>query len=199
MERIKLNVLGLSASPANNNAYALIMKEEEGARRLPIIIGAFEAQAIALEMENVIPPRPLTHDLLKNVIEAFGGSLTEVYINELKEGTFYAKLIFEEIDLELDTRPSDGIALAIRLNSPIFIDTDIFEQTSVLPQGEDDAFFDEEQDDYLVKSDGKETKSNKPKTKLEQLQTLLDSAINNEDYEKAAKLRDEINKILTSS
>jgi bifunctional DNase/RNase len=201
MDRIKLNVLGLSASPASNNAYALIMKEEDGNRRLPIIIGAFEAQAIALEMENVIPPRPMTHDLLKNVIEAFGSILSEVYINELRDGTFYAKLIFEDYDLDLDARPSDAIALAIRLNSPIFIDTDIFEQTAVLPQGEEEPYFDDEQDDFaVVKSDkNKDSKTTKPKTKLEQLQVLLDTAINSEDYEKAAKLRDEINKILTSS
>jgi len=153
MDKIQLTVLGLSASPASNNAYALILKEVNGDRRLPIIIGAFEAQAIALEMENVVPPRPMTHDLLKTIIDSFGGFLTEVYINELKEGTFYARLIFEDQGVEIDARPSDAIALAVRCNAPIYVNSEILMETGIVPQvdeqdidEENNMRFDQDQD-----------------------------------------------------
>lgn len=195
MEKVQLTVLGLSASPASNNAYALILKEVDGNRRLPIIIGAFEAQAIALEMEKVIPPRPMTHDLLKSMIDSFGTFLSEVLINELKEGTFYAKLLFEDMGLEIDARPSDAIALAVRCNAPIFINDDILDETGIIPQGE-------EESSEAIKDDAayeQETIPRKPKNRMEQLQILLDKAIKDEDYEKAANLRDEIKKILETS
>jgi len=195
MERIQLSVLGLSASPASNNAYALILKEVEGNRRLPIIIGAFEAQAIALEMEKVIPPRPMTHDLLKSMIDSFGAFLSEVLINELKEGTFYAKLIFEDMGLEIDARPSDAIALAVRCNAPIYVSDDILEETGIAPQSEEEGF-DEARDDSAMEQ---EEQSKKPRTKMDHLQTMLDKAIKNEDYERAANLRDEIKKLLETS
>ena len=195
MEKKQLVVLGLSASPTSNNAYALIMKELNGNRRLPIIIGAFEAQAIALEMEGVIPPRPMTHDLLKNLIESFGSNLSEVYINELREGTFFAKLIFDGEGIDLDARPSDAIALAVRCNSPIYVNGDILDETGILPQGEP------EPEDYDDGSSpyNKQKEKQKPKTKIEHLQVQLDRAIQNEDYEKAAMLRDELKKLLESS
>jgi uncharacterized protein len=196
MEKIELSVLGLSASPASNNAYALILKEVNGNRRLPIIIGAFEAQAIALEMEGVIPPRPMTHDLLKSMIESFGSFLSEVNINELKEGTFFAKLIFEDIGLELDARPSDAIALAVRCNSPIFVNSDILDETGILPQGEEPGI---EGIDPAMTHESGESTPRKPKTKIEQLQNLLEKAIKNEDYERAAEIRDEIKRTLETS
>jgi uncharacterized protein len=196
MDKKQLVVLGLSASPTSNNAYALIMKELEGNRRLPIIIGAFEAQAIALEMEGVIPPRPMTHDLLKNLIDSFGTNLSEVYINELRDGTFFAKLIFDNIGVDIDARPSDAIALAVRCNSPIYVNCDILDETGILPQGEGPE--PEDFDDGNVPYNRQKEKA-KPKTKIEHLQVQLDKAIQNEDYEKAAKLRDEIKKFLESS
>jgi len=195
MEKVQLSVLGLSASPASNNAYALILKEVEGNRRLPIIIGAFEAQAIALEMEKVIPPRPMTHDLLKSMIDSFGAFLTEVLINELKEGTFYAKLLFDDIGLEIDARPSDAIALAVRCNAPIYINDDILDETGIVPQA-DDGYEEGREEDFQ----GKEASTAKtPKTRMEHLQMLLEKAIKNEDYERAASLRDEIKKLLETS
>jgi len=131
MEKIQLTVLGLSASPAGNNAYALILKEIDGRRRLPIVIGTFEAQSIALEMEGYVPPRPMTHDLLKNCLDTAGLQLEEVLINDLKEGTFYSKLVIN--GFEVDARPSDAIAMAVRYDAPIFVDETIMEEASVVP------------------------------------------------------------------
>lgn len=201
MEKIQLVVLGLSASPASNNAYALILKEVNGDRRLPIIIGAFEAQAIALEMEAVLPPRPMTHDLIKNIVEQLGANLTEVYINDLNDGTFFAKLIFDSHGLEIDSRPSDAVALAVRFNAPIFVNSDIINETGLIPQDdelEQEGKDPEEQLPFMKeKSESGQTK--RPMTKIDQIQAQLDKAIKEEDYEKAAKLRDELKRILESS
>jgi bifunctional DNase/RNase len=197
MDKVQLVVLGLSASPASNNAYALILKEVDGKRRLPIIIGAFEAQAIALEMEGVVPPRPMTHDLIKKTFDQFGANLSEVFINDLNDGTFYAKLLFEELGIEIDSRPSDAVAIAVRCNAPIFVASSILEETGMIPQENDPEIGEEESDEMEFLKKQKETKQ--PKTKVEQLQDQLDKAIQAEDYEKAAQLRDEIKRFLESS
>jgi len=197
MEKIQLVVLGLSASPASSNAYALILKEVEGNRRLPIIIGAFEAQAIALEMEGVVPPRPMTHDLIKSIIDAFNITLSEVFINELKDGTFFAKLIFDDSDIEIDARPSDAIALAVRCNTPIYVESQVLNETGIIPQGEEQEM--DEDDDDDLKFLKKEKPQPRPSSRLEQLQQELEKAIQDEDYENAARIRDEIKKILGSS
>lgn len=192
MEKIQLVVLGLSASPASNNAYALILKEVDGDRRLPIIIGAFEAQAIALEMEGVLPPRPMTHDLVKNLMDKLGANLSEVFINDLNDGTFYAKLVFESLGVEIDARPSDAVAVAIRANAPIYVNNTILEDTGIIPQEEIQEEKDEDMD-YL-----KNPTQPKPKNKIEELQMKLDKAVNEENYEKAAEIRDELKRILES-
>ncbi len=197
MEKIHLTVLGLSAAPTSNNAYALILKEVDGNRRLPIMIGAFEAQSIALEMEGVIPPRPMTHDLVKNILDSLNVSLTEVLIYDLVEGTFYAKLIFEDIAVEIDARPSDAIAIAVRFNIPIYVHSDIMEETAVNTQGEDSPPYQEDDNLKMIKKQGEQGK--KPKNKLEQLNLDLEKAISDENYEKAASIRDEINKYLGQS
>lgn len=201
MEKVQLIVLGLSASPAASNAYALILKEVEGERRLPIIIGAFEAQAIALEMEGVMPPRPMTHDLIKNLIEQFGANLSEVMINDLVDGTFYAKLIFDDLGIEIDSRPSDAIAIAVRCNAPIYVNPTILDETAIMPsaddlkdsEGEYEAIDDE--DEFMKASKEENVIQKQPETKAEQLQAMLEKAIKDEDYEKAAQIRDEINKL----
>ena len=132
MERVLVDILGLSTNPASGGAYALILREVEGARRLPIIIGQAEAQSIALEMEGIKPPRPLTHDLMKNIISAFGSELTEVTIDDLRDGTFYAKL---SIDNQLiDSRPSDAIALAVRYGAQIFVSSGVMDEASFVPR-----------------------------------------------------------------
>lgn len=201
MEKVQLVVLGLSASPAASNAYALILKEVDGERRLPIIIGAFEAQAIALEMEGVTPPRPMTHDLIKNLFDQLGATLTEVSISDLVDGTFYAKLIFDDLGIEIDARPSDAIAIAVRCGCPVFVNSDILDETAILPQGDESRIDPEEEEDDEISmiKNPKPKPATQPKTRIEVLQQQLDKAISDEDYEKAARLRDELKKLLESS
>jgi uncharacterized protein len=189
MERVLVDILGLSTNPASGGAYALILREVEGNRRLPIIIGAAEAQSIALEMEGIKPPRPLTHDLMKNIIASFGSELTDVTIDELRDGTFYAKL---NIDSQLiDSRPSDAIALAVRYGAQIFVATSVMEEAAFVP--------DEEEDEQTASPEKKHVQKEKEPpvkvSKMEQLHQALKAAIEAEDYEKAASLRDEIRKL----
>lgn len=190
MERVLVDILGLSTNPASGGAYALILREVNGSRRLPIIIGAAEAQSIALEMEGIKPPRPLTHDLMKNIITSFGAELQDVVIDDLRDGTFYAKLNIDS--QQIDSRPSDAIALAVRYGAQIFVASTVMEEAAFVPE--------EEEDDphapprqQPAKSKQQPTKA----TKLEQLQQQLKEAIDKENYEKAAALRDEIRKLET--
>lgn len=188
MERIQVDILGLSSSPSSGGAYALILKEVNGARRLPIIIGAFEAQSIALEMEGIKPPRPLTHDLLKNIIDSLGSALNDVYINELRDGTFYAKLSLDS--QEIDSRPSDAIALAVRYGVPIFVADKVMDEAAFVPENEES--------DKIPEADSSEKEKKAPKvalSKVELLHQQLLEAIAKEEYEKAARLRDEIQKM----
>lgn len=183
-----MDILGLSTSPANSGAFALILREVNGNRRLPIIIGATEAQSIALEMEGIKPPRPLTHDLMKNIITAFGAELAEVVIDELRDGTFYAKL---SIDNQLiDSRPSDAIALAVRYGAQIFVASSVMDEASFEP--------DEEEADQQQPPSIRPKVQQPPPPKsvqLEQLRVQLQEAIERENYEKAAHLRDEIRRL----
>ncbi|MGH2566765.1 MAG: bifunctional nuclease domain-containing protein [Bacteroidota bacterium] len=187
MERIQVDILGLSTSPSSGGAYALILKETNGARRLPIIIGAFEAQSIALEMEGIKPPRPLTHDLIKTIIDSMGVGLTEVFISELRDGTFYARLSLDS--QEIDSRPSDAIALAVRFGVPIFVADKVMEEAAFVPENE-------LADSTQQAASPSAEPAKKPKlSKLDQLKNQLSEAIAKEDYEKAARLRDEIHKL----
>lgn len=187
--KVQVEILGLSASPSSGGAYALLLKETFGNRRLPIIIGSFEAQSIALELEGIKPPRPLTHDLLKQTIDNLGGTVIEIVIDELKENTFYAKIILEVSSLtnEIDSRPSDAIALAVRSQAPIYVAEEVMKAASFLPSSEEDELSDE------INSKGRDTKKTS-ETKTASLQDQLREAIEKEDYERAAKLRDEINR-----
>jgi len=190
VEKVQVDILGLSTSPSSGGAYALILKEVNGNRRLPIIIGAFEAQSIALEMEGIKPPRPLTHDLMKNIIDTFGVSLQDVFINELRDGTFYAKITIEGVSdsQEVDSRPSDAIALAVRYGVPIFVSDEVLKEAGIAAEAEEG-----EQGDTPKVDQPAAMK--KHASKLEQLQTSLKEAIEKEEYEKAAKLRDDIRKL----
>jgi bifunctional DNase/RNase len=190
VEKVQVDILGLSTSPSSGGAYALILKEVNGNRRLPIIIGAFEAQSIALEMEGIKPPRPLTHDLMKNIIDTFGVSLQDVFINELRDGTFYAKITIEGVSdsQEVDSRPSDAIALAVRYGVPIFVSDEVLKEAGIAAEAEE-----EEQGDSPKVDQPAAMK--KHTSKLEQLQTSLKEAIEKEEYEKAAKLRDDLRKL----
>lgn len=197
MNKIPLEIVGLSTTQAGNNAYALLLKEADGKRRLPIIIGAFEAQAIALELEGVEPPRPMTHDLFRNMIDKFGASVSEVYINDLHEGTFYSKIIIDTMGFEIDARPSDAIAVAVRFGAPIYIREDILDETGIVPHPEDsdiEAEVVEQPGDFGISGESKP----KTRSKESELQIELDRAIEEEDYEKAAEIRDKINEIQNS-
>ncbi len=191
-----VDILGLSPSPSSPGAYTLILKETEGERRLPIIIGQFEAQAIALELEGIKPPRPLTHDLVKSVLETLGTNLSDVIISELREGTFFARLNVEgnSAGHEIDARPSDAIAIAIRFGVPIYVSEAVMEEASGIPESEEG----EQESESSPKSD-RPKKARSPaytkESKMEQLQKELTDAISREDYERAARLRDEIRRL----
>jgi hypothetical protein len=199
MDKVQVEILGLSSSPSAGGAYALLLKESFGARRLPIIIGAYEAQAIALELEGIKPPRPLTHDLIKNLVDNLGVTINEVYISELKENTFYAKIITEASSLtnEIDSRPSDAIAVAVRTGAPIFVDEQVMTQAAFIPSSEEEEEEASEEDETAEgteKSGGSSAQGGR-QSKMASLQDQLREAIDKEDYERAAKLRDEINKL----
>ncbi len=186
MELIQVDIVGLSTSPTSGGAYALVLGEIQGNRRLPIIIGAFEAQAIALELEKIQPPRPMTHDLLRDLFEAVGAEVLSVVIDELRDGTFYAKIRFVHNGRErqLDARPSDAVALAVRVDAPIFVAPAVMEEAGIPT---------EEGAGFPVGSEARpEEEAEPPMSRLERLQRMLEKAIEEEDYERAAQLRDEI-------
>lgn len=184
-----MEILGLSTSPSSGGAYALILHEVDGNRRLPIIIGTFEAQAIALELENIKPPRPMTHDLLKNIILSFESSVDEIYINDLNEGTFFAQIIYKRNgeDVELDARPSDAIALAIRFGAPIHVAGNVLDEAGIESDEPD-------REESEMKPE-KTRKQGDEMSRMEQLEHELQLAIETENYEKAAKVRDQIQKL----
>lgn len=192
MERVQVEILGISTSPASNGAYALVLKETDGPRRIPIIIGGFEAQAIALEMEGIEPPRPLTHDLIKNILDTMNVTVTEASIAELKDGIFFATITLSD-DQEIDSRPSDAIAVAVRYGANIYIAEDVMKEAGFIPEDEDELTAGEEGEGEIAEAAPKAPA--RPKTKLEQLQDELDAAIRSEDYEKAAAIRDNIKKM----
>jgi bifunctional DNase/RNase len=192
MKKIELDIVGLSYSQTQQGAYALILGEKAGSRRIPIIIGGFEAQSIAIELEKMVPTRPLTHDLFKTFAETFQITLKEVIIHNLVEGIFYSRLIcvneITEEEKEIDARTSDAVALAIRFKCPIYTYEFIIKNAGI-----------ELDDDLTKKSEEAEIQSElKPENELsdkslEELKSMLQKAIDKEDYELASKIRDEIN------
>ncbi len=193
MDKVEVEILGLSSSPSAGGAYALLLKETYGVRRLPIIIGAFEAQSIALELEGIKPPRPLTHDLMKNLIDNLGATVNEIIIDELKDNTFYAKIVLEVSSMtnQIDSRPSDAIAVAVRSRAPIFVDEKVMAAASFLPANEDEESSAEPEEEETAQGAAKPS----PETRIANLQDNLREAIEKEDYERAAKLRDEISRL----
>ena len=200
MDRIKLEILGLSSSQSQSGSFALVLGENPGKRRLPIIIGMFEAQAIAIEIEKIIPNRPMTHDLFKSFAGNFNFSIKEIIISDLKEGVFFAKIVCESEDkfIEIDARPSDAIAIGLRFNAPIYTYETILSEAGIELSDEDDQDVPDIQKELEQIQPKKEKQS--PGTEIledaamDTLKTLLDKAIEQEDYEEAAKIRDEINK-----
>lgn len=192
MKKVKLEIVGLSYSQTQTGAYALVLGEAKGKRRLPIIIGGFEAQAIAIELEKMTPSRPLTHDLFKSFAEGFNILISEVIIYNLVEGIFFAKLICSDNgkEVEIDARTSDAIALAVRFNCPINTYEFILSQAGIILDEEAlAAANDNVNPEDLVEVE--ETDLLKKST--EELKQMLEAALSDEDYEKASRIRDEIN------
>jgi len=191
MDFIQVDIIGLSTSPSSGGAYALVLGEIDGNRRLPIIIGAFEAQAIALELEKIQPPRPMTHDLLRDTFEAVDIDVSEVVIDELREGTFFAKVRYQHDGEEhqLDSRPSDAVALAVRVDAPIYVAPDVLDEAGIAADEEDVSALAEAES---TGGGGEEEEESRPMSRLQRMENELEKAVEEEDYEKAAELRDEI-------
>ena len=189
---MKLKVLGISYSQTQSGAYALILIEENGEKRIPIIIGGFEAQAIVIKLENLEPPRPLTHDLFKSFADKFDISLIEVMIYKLEEGVFYSRLLCNngEKELSIDSRTSDAVALALRFGCPIYINEDILDKAGITITSADTPAASEADDDHIYEA-GDSKYRNYPD---DELQKMIDEAVRTEDYERAAAIRDELEK-----
>ncbi|MBK7245971.1 MAG: bifunctional nuclease family protein [Saprospiraceae bacterium] len=189
MKKVELEIIALSHSVTQTQNYAVVLGELNGNRRLPIVIGGFEAQAIAVVLERMNPNRPLTHDLFKNAMSAFGVDIKEVVINDLVDGIFFSKLICEKDGeiIEIDSRTSDALAMAVRFNCTVSTFEFVMEQAGVII---------EESAESLTKSTTKKIKSSQSYDRLssEELQTMLTQVLTDEDYEKAAKIRDELNR-----
>lgn len=195
MDKIELEILGLSSSQSQQGSFALVLGETVGNRRLPIIIGMFEAQAIAIEIEKIVPNRPMTHDLFKSFAQSFHFTVDEIVISDLKEGVFFAKIICNDGTgtTEIDARPSDAIAIGLRFNVPIFTNESVLSEAGIV-------LTDEEGESEVQSSPVESSRQKKPLTEQlkdlsnDRLQALLDEALKGEDYEKAAKIRDEMNR-----
>jgi hypothetical protein len=201
MSLVRLNIKGISYSQTQNGAYALILSEVDGDRKLPIVIGAFEAQSIAIALEKEIkPPRPLTHDLFKNFSDRFEIVVKQVIIHKLVDGVFYSSLICERDKIEeiIDARTSDAIALALRFQAPIFTYKNILDKAGIYlkvnPEKEGDPEDNILMDEIIAEEIESKTPENFKDKSLEELHKILDDAVANEDYETAARVRDEISK-----
>lgn len=203
MKKIELDIVALSHSVTQSHNYAVVLGEQEGSRRLPIVIGGFEAQAIAVAMERMTPNRPLTHDLFKNTLETFELELREVIINNLLDGIFYARLICikDGEEFEIDSRTSDALAMAVRFNCPIYTYEFILDAAGViLEDGEEEQQQTTDVDKPRPASSSKKSKRRKSTAggnalssyTIADLHKMLDEVLNDEDYERAAKIRDEI-------
>lgn len=202
LKKIKLEILGLSSSQSQTGSFALVLGESEGNRRLPIIIGMFEAQAIAIEIEKITPNRPMTHDLFKSFASAFHFTVDEIVISDLKEGVFFAKIVCSDglNKSEVDARPSDAIAVGLRFDAPIFTFENILAEAGIV-------LTDEEEEEEKEKTEPKPEQKVKVKKEsskkggddfksysVDKLNEILKEAIEKEDYERAAKVRDELGK-----
>ena len=196
-QTVELEILGLSSNHSQSGSFTLVMGEVGGIRRLPIVIGMFEAQAIAIEIEKIIPNRPMTHDLFKSFASNFNYSINHILISDMREGVYYANIVCKSSSkvIEIDARPSDAIAIAVRFDAPIYCSAKVMAEFA---------------SEYIEEEERKETEKSTPTKKptsgtskssdslkdysLDKLNQLLEKAINNEDYERAARIRDEINR-----
>ena len=196
MKKIKLDIVGLSYSQTQSGAYALVLGEVSGRRRLPIIIGSFEAQAIAIEIEKMTPSRPLTHDLFKSFAQAYQIEVQEIIIYNLVDGIFYSKLICSDgkRSVEIDARTSDAIAVAVRFDCPIFTYEFILSTAGIVIEGNDFVYLENINETTEEKTVGSTVGSGFASLSIDELKTKLQEALAEESYEKAAKIRDELNK-----
>ena len=196
MEKIKLEILGLSPSQSQTGSFALVLSEEGGNRRLPIIIGMFEAQAIAIEMEHIAPNRPMTHDLFKSFARAFDFTVEEIIISDLREGIFFAKIVCTDgiRQKTVDARPSDAIAIGLRFQVPIYTINQILIDAGITTHEAEQADETEELVESATTRPQKSPKDTLKDFSLEELTSMLSQALSEEEYEKAAKIRDEIGK-----
>jgi len=185
-EKVRLRIIGLTYSQTQTGSYALVLAEENGKKRIPIMIGAFEAQSIALYLEELKPPRPLTHDLFKNFALAVGVELKEIFISKLEEGIFYAELSFYDGSnlITIDSRTSDAVALALRFQCPIYTTREIIEKAGII--------LDDLKEEEMKDTETVQTEDRWAKLSDEELQQLLDDAVRLENYEQASDIRDEI-------
>ncbi|MCU0460916.1 MAG: bifunctional nuclease family protein [Bacteroidales bacterium] len=191
MKRVKLKVMGMSYSQTQSGAYALLLIEENGERRIPIIIGGFEAQAIVIKLENLEPPRPLTHDLFKKFADQFNITVTEVMIHKLEDGVFFSRLVCNDgkNEYSIDSRTSDAVAIALRFACPIYISEEILEKAQLTNSPTDADVTATNEADIKYEPNGRyETFTD------EELYKMIDDAVKTEDYERAAAIRDEIDK-----
>ncbi|MEI2708266.1 MAG: bifunctional nuclease family protein [Chitinophagaceae bacterium] len=193
MKKIELEIIALSHSITQTQSYAVVLGEVNGLRRLPIVIGGFEAQAIAVALENMKPSRPLTHDLMKNFMNAFAVNLQEIVISDLQEGIFFSKLVcYTNNDtVEIDSRTSDALALAVRFGCPIYTYENIIANAGILM--EDSADKKRKSEDVGIEETN-ESRADLSGMSIEELQTLLEDVLEHEDYIRAIAIRDEMNK-----
>jgi bifunctional DNase/RNase len=206
LKKIPLEILGLSSSQSQSGSFALILGEKHGNRRLPIIIGMFEAQSIAIQIEKISPNRPLTHDLFKSFAEHVHVAIIEVVISDLKEGVFYSRIVCSDgaTTFEIDARPSDAIAIGLRFGVPIFTVESVLSEAGIIlsdidenaEEDEDDRDEDDEDDEDNPSPAPRAAEPREPsgQVSLDELTKMLAQALEKEDYEKAAKIRDELNK-----
>lgn len=192
-DKVKMEILGLSSSQSQSGSFALVLGEQEGNRRLPIIIGMFEAQAIAIEIEKITPNRPMTHDLFKSFAYNFDYTVKEIVISDLKEGVFFARLICDQNGktIEIDARPSDAIAIGLRFDVDIFANEEILQEAGIVLTDEFEEEDESEKKEVVEEEDPSENIGDMPADKLGE---LLNQALEEEDYERAAKIRDELNR-----
>ena len=192
MKKIELEIVALSHSITQTHSYAVVLGEVNGLRRLPIVIGGFEAQAIAVALERMQPSRPLTHDLMKNFMNAFNVELMEIVITDLQEGIFYSKLVCvsEHDTVEIDSRTSDALALAVRFGCPIYTFDHILENAGILMEDGDT----KKKTEVTVDEPLSQSREDLSKLNIDELQNLLNEVLEHEDYIRAIAIRDELNK-----
>ncbi len=211
MKKIPLEILGLSSSQSQSGSFALILGEQHGKRRLPIIIGMFEAQSIAIQIEKINPNRPLTHDLFKSFAEQAGLTVVEIVISDLREGVFFSRIVCTDgtHTFDLDARPSDAIAIGLRFGVPIYTVEQVLSEAGIIlsdleSEGDEDADDDDDDDDTEADDHDEPTDGDEPaptprrptgaQPSLDELSKMLAAALEREDYEKAAQIRDELNR-----